>query len=122
MLTRNPEIQAEVERIQRDTDPEAYEILTTAMLTARRDDKIDWQARIAAAKARIQLSVSDDGDPGQSVRIIDLRTVDGPGQVVYGDDELVYANCVQPENDEGPVSEAPDDELQPASAVILPEG
>jgi hypothetical protein len=110
----NSAIDGERDRIQQESDPEAYQVLTDAMLTARRDDGVDWSSRVAAARARIAMNVAAQGDPHQTVVIIDRRTQPGDGEVLYGDEP----EPVPAATSSGEV--AVDDEPEPLR-LILPD-
>jgi hypothetical protein len=57
-----PEFKAEVERVRGDLTPSPRGVFVAA-LTARKDDGIDWQARLRAADALIEMvAVATDAD------------------------------------------------------------
>jgi len=67
-----PAFRAEVERVRADLTPSAHGVFVQA-LTARKDDGIDWQARLRAADALIDLEAKPPSPEDEDADLLDAE-------------------------------------------------
>jgi hypothetical protein len=53
---KDPAVVTEVDALRERSDPDAWAVLREAKLSARKDDGVDWTARIAAARAALPVN------------------------------------------------------------------